>query len=754
MGVMGLSKQEKQDIKTLLNRQATVCEEMIFETMWSEHCSYKSTKPTLKTLPVEGSEVVLGIGEDAGIIAFTEHEGKTFGIAVAHESHNHPSQILPIEGAATGVGGVVRDVYCMGADVIGVLNSLHFGVNVNNQCPIVDEIADKVVQGVSEYGNALGVPVLGGETLYHESYNDNCLVNVAAVGLIETQHIIHSKVPPQAKNEPYVLMLIGKSTDATGFGGASFSSQTLDEDNSESNVGAVQVHDPFLKRVIVEACKVLFERIKEKNIAVGFKDLGAGGISCAGSELGISGGFGVEIDLDRVNVALKGLAAEVIACSETQERYCLALPETFVPEVLKIFNEDFELPKLYPQAGAAVIGKVIVEKQFKLKYQGQWVCDLPIAAITTDVSVKREAKAKQERQQEQDDVDFLKNTLAIKDKALALLKKDNHISKRHVYRFFDNAVRGETVIYPGEADAVVVTPIHGNNTALAVSMDSNLYGEADPYLAGAAAVAESVRNVVAVGARPIALTDCLNYGNPEQPEAFHMFQEGVRGLAAAANALSFIEGEALPFVSGNVSLYNESKKGKSVIPSPVVLTLGKIDHFQRAKTMQLFDPELSLFRIGASQAAYAGTAIAALECSSAKKVMTLDLAAEAKQNRLVYDLYQAELIQACHDISAGGLWMTLVEMLLGERGLSRVGLDIDLQQPFRDLFSENGGYVIAIRQADEDKVLKMAKDQSVLLNKIGSSTDLKSFRCKDKGQLIMDLECKTLSEAWNHKNPF
>ncbi|NBV42979.1 phosphoribosylformylglycinamidine synthase, partial [bacterium] len=260
---MSLSQSDLSAIRSLLNREPTPVEFHIFDAMWSEHCSYKSSKAVLKAnLPISGSEVALGIGEDSGIIRFAVHEGRQYCIAISHESHNHPSQILPIEGAATGVGGVVRDVYCMGADVIGVLNSLHFGLS-DDPNSVVHTIAKNVVLGVSDYANPLGVPVLGGETLYHSSYNDNCLVNVAALGLVEESAIIHSYVPEDAKTVPYDVILFGKSTDATGFGGASFSSATLDRDNETQNVGAVQVHDPFLKRVLVEAIKYLLQVVKE-----------------------------------------------------------------------------------------------------------------------------------------------------------------------------------------------------------------------------------------------------------------------------------------------------------------------------------------------------------------------------------------------------------------------------------------------------------------------------------------------------------
>ena len=749
---MALSKKEEQDIKTLLNREATETEKIIFDTMWSEHCSYKSTKRILKQLPIKGDDVVLGIGQDAGIISFTKHKGVHYGIAVAHESHNHPSQVLPIEGAATGVGGVVRDVYCMGADVIGVLDSLHFGINKEGKTPLVEEIADKVIQGVSEYGNALGVPVLGGETLYHESYNDNCLVNVAALGLIDTDHIIHSAVPKQAKDTPYVLILLGKSTDATGFGGASFSSQTLDDENADVNVGAVQVHDPFLKRVIVEASKELLKEVKKQNIPIGFKDLGAGGIACACSEIGISGGFGVKLNLDQVNTSIKNLPSEVIACSETQERYCLAVPKSFADQVLKIYNETFALPKLYPNAGAAVIGDVITESKFILHHQQKCVCDLPIAAITTDVSVHRHAQAPTKKTPSTTSDTVLETN--IQKAALAVLSDQNCISKRYVYRFYDNAVRGNTIIYPGEADAVVVKPINDCDQAVAVSMDSNLYGHACPYTSGLAAVCESVRNVISVGAKPIALTDCLNYGNPEIPSAFYEFEQGVKGIADAANKLSFIPNQALPLISGNVSLYNESKNKKAVIPSPVLLCVGKLQSYKQAKTMQITDSTACLFRIGNTQAAYAGTIAAKLKLCTDQHVMQINLEQESAQNACVYNLFQNNYIHACHDISTGGSFLSLVEMLLGERGTYQVGADITFKHDlFQELFSEAGGYIIAVAKKHQKEVQNSLLKSQVAFQYLGQCNNSSQLKIQSNNNHLT-LTNHQLSDIWNSKNPW
>jgi len=745
---MALSEKDKQKIEELLNRKPTPVEESIFDTMWSEHCSYKSSKPVLKTLPTKGSEVALGVGEDAGIIRFAMHNGKSYCVAVSHESHNHPSQILPVEGAATGVGGCVRDVYCMGADVFGVLDSLHFGTESDN--PLVDEIAEKVVEGVAGYGNPLGVPVLGGETLYHHSYNDNCLVNVAALGIVEETQIIHSFVPKDAQTTPYDIILFGKSTDATGFGGASFSSATLDSDNQDVNLGAVQVHDPFLKRVLAEAIKVLLKEVSERKIPIGFKDLGAGGISCATSEIASAGGFGVEIDLDKVNTAFPDLPPQVIACSETQERFCLAVPRYFSQRVISIFNDQFELPKLYPLAGAVVIGTVIQENMYRIWHKGHIVCHLPVQIITTEVRAPRTAKEREIPKVESETIKLEMDV--IKQAIIQTFERKNNVSKRYIYRFFDNAVRGDTIIYPGEADAVVVAPVEGCSAGVAVAMDSNLYGQVDPYVSGAAAVAEAIRNVVAVGARPIALTDCLNYGNPEKPDVFFDFEQGVKGIKEAAESLNFHNPlEAVPIISGNVSFYNESKTGSAVVPSPVVLCVGKIDDYHKAVTMQCNEPDLILMMIGERYQEFAATQIHALLQFPASVAPQVRLADENKQNKVVYELISKQLLSACHDISMGGLWQCVAEMILGERGDARAGVDLEFteEKPIVSwLFSENGGYVIAVPVKQVPEVQKHLQDAGVYWRTIGRTTSERNIRIT-YGSYILGQSIEQMAKTWS-----
>lgn len=723
---MALTQQDFLDIEAILGRKPTKVEEIIFDTMWSEHCSYKSSKTTLKTYlgpKTSGSDVVIGIGQDAGVIRLAEHEGKSYCLTVAHESHNHPSQILPIEGAATGVGGVVRDVYCMGADVIGVLNSLHFGlVTPDSHNAFVEEIAEKVVIGVSDYANPLGVPVLGGETLYHESYNDNCLVNVAALGIVQEDQVIHSRVPEEARTTPYVMILVGKSTDSTGFGGASFSSATLDTESN--NIGAVQVHDPFLKRVLAEAIKEMFRVVHRDGLKIGFKDLGAGGIACATSEIAAASGFGVDLDLEKVNTAFENLSPEVITCSETQERFCIAVPESVAEKIVSIFNVEFELPKLYHKAGAVVIGKITTDPYYRVFSTGELLCNLPIQAITTDVFRERTSTPRQiVRTAQPATYDVSKTT--IEKQCLDLLALPNIRSKRYVYRHFDNAVRGDTVFYPGEADSVVITPIEGSPVGVAVSIDSNLYGYYDPYMCGASAVAESVRNVVCVGGKPIALTDCLNYGNPENPSAFFDFEEGVKGIADAVTAFSFTPGEPLPIVSGNVSFYNDSKQGAAITPSPVVVVVAKIDDYHRAITMQLKSAGHTLILVGTRYPEFGGTQIGNLVNGLNDVAPQVRFEDEAKMNRAIYELIQVGALSACHDISAGGFFACLSEMVMGEKGRDKCGAEIRIPESadaFTFLFSENGGYLIEVAADQVSAVEARLQADRITFSQVGQTT--------------------------------
>ena len=575
---LSLTPGEVSHLKKSIGRDPSVTELFLFDVMWSEHCSYKSSRALLaKYLPTESSRVIIGPGEDAGVVRLAEAGGVSYVLVVAHESHNHPSQILPVEGAATGIGGIVRDVYCMGADVVGVMDALRFGDPGGPNGERTREIAEGVVRGIWEYGNALGVPNVGGDVYFDRRYDDNCLVNVVALGVAAEEDIIRSRVPREAGGEPYVLVLVGKPTDMSGLGGATMASRILDGE-VEGNIGAVQIHDPFLKRMLTEANKAVLGMLKERGIRVGFKDLGAGGIACATSEMAGAGGFGAHIDLERVHVAVGGLEPYAVACSETQERYCLAVPASIAHEVLRIYNDDYELPHIYKGAQASVIGEIENTGNYVMSWRGESVVDVHVDLINEGISYERKAAPRRGRGDAGAAPD-------IRDFNEAVLKVLGHLSvcsRHYIYRHYDSEVKGNAVLRPGEADACV-TVVGGTTIGIATSVDGNpFYSSLDPYLGAVHAVCESVRNVAAVGAVPVALTDCLNFGNPENPGVFGDFEETVRGIGDAARALRAPGAEEpVPIVSGNVSFYNESHSGSAVPPSPIVACYGVLEDYSR-----------------------------------------------------------------------------------------------------------------------------------------------------------------------------
>ena len=734
-------------------------ETAVFDVMWSEHCSYKTSRSTLKKyLPTCADQVVLGVGEDAGIVHFVTHDSVKYGLVLAHESHNHPAQILPVEGAATGVGGCVRDVYCMGADVVGVLNSLHFSPSPNHPRyepwinPMVSTLADQVVQGVAEYANPLGVPVLGGETLYHPSYRDNCLVNIAALGIVDESAIIHSYAPRLAKHTPHDIILVGKSTDRTGLGGATFSSCALDQHSSLANVGATQLHDPFLKRVIVTALMSLFAYVQDHQLDIGLKDLGAGGIVCATLEMVAHAHLGAVIDLDRVNMIDPDLDAATLACSETQERFCMIVPRDHTQAICDIFNDQYQLPKLYHEAQACVIGYTTTEPIYQLTRYGQCVCHLPVDGVAAPDTSPSFQPSQPSADGPSAYRDYTCLSVVEVDDALLVgcCLHPALMSKRHIYRCFDQGVRGDTVIYPGEADAVVITPIAGCHAGVAVSIDSNLYGGHDPYLSGAHALAESIRNVVAVGAVPLAWSDCLNDGNPEKAVVFEGFEHVVRGLGDAATQLSFGH-EPLPVISGNVSFYNESAHGQSIIPSPVVTVVGRMHDYRLATTMAFKHPGSHIILIGDRYPEFGGTLLADyrhdLDATSPPRVRFFD---EKRMNGCVCSLIENQWIDACHDVSSGGLWGCLVEMLVGERGAYRVGATLDIGQHHAAtmLFSENAGFVIEVSQKYMDLVTGFLSSKGVSFFCLGYTTQAPDCVIAGLSQQTITIPIETIIRQW------
>src|SRR3989338_264937 len=671
---LALSIFEARRVAELIGRNPTMTELYIFNTQWSEHSSYKSSRSVLKALlPTQAPNVILGPVEDSVIVELGYFKGERYGIVVSHESHNHPSQVVPYEGAATGVGGIIRDVLCMCAKVIATADHLRFGNPSGSSKNRVRYIANEVIDGIAGYGDAVGIPNICGDVYFNDSFDENCVVNVVCLGIVKEKDITNSYAPKNA--EGYDIVIVGKATDNSGFGGAAFASLILDEKDRENNRGSVQVPDPFLKNVIIRASYAIFDEARKVGVKLGFKDMGAGGIMCSTSELCSDGGYGADIDLSRVNVSMGSLPPYMISCSETQERFTWICPPEFTKTLLKIYNGDFELPNISLGAGAFAIGKVTQQQDYISRYEGKIVCNVPIKVVTEGIKYEREKKAAKRNFKEPN----LKDPSDYNKAILSVLRHPNVASKSKAYKHYDTSVMGNAVIETGYADAGVMKAVENGTFGVALKCDSNpKYCRIDPYWGAVNAVAESMRNVAAVGAVPSALTDCLNYGNPEKPEAFYDFYEGVRGIADAAKNL-YYKGTKypVPVISGNVSFYNESASGKSVDPSPIVACVGVMKDYRKAITMKIKKAGTSLILIGDRKDELGGSVYYNVNKEDGANVPIIDFENERNMIYAVIDAINSNLLLACHDISDGGIVSAISEMILGGDADGEIGAEID-----------------------------------------------------------------------------
>ena len=765
--------EEARKISSLLGRDPTLVEAVIWGIQGSEHCSYKSSRRFLKMFHTEGKHVILGPKEDSGIIAITDGpKGKRWGIVVSHESHNHPSQIVPYEGAATGVGGNVRDVVCMGARVIGLMDPLRLGDLKTEE---TRTIAKEVARGIAGYGNPLGIPNLGGDTEFDEAYNAGCLVNVVCHGLVREDEVIHSYAPPEAGKIGYDITLIGKPTDRSGFGGATFASIVLNEEEKEKNTGAVQEPNPFLERHILASTYALFDWLaKEKKLnKVGFKDLGAGGVVCSSVEQVADKGFGAEIDLDSVHTALPNLPPEVIACAETQERFCWTCHPSLTQHILKHYNEVWDLPAIAENARASVIGKVTEEPVYRLRYKGEVICEAKALDITCGLQYERpicEKKYVLKEPKYEISFDSAQDRLHPKSEIpelfRSILSHPNYASKAPIFRHYDKNVIGNTILEPGEADAGVITPLQDLQSyvhegehpdwdieekdrwiGVAVSCDgSGRHGKISAYYQGANAAVESMRNVAAVGAIPRALTDCLNYGNPEVPEDLWELSEGIRGIAEAARGVA-IDGEHVPIISGNVSLYNSTAKG-AIPPTAIVSCIGVMPDARRAVHSIIQGKDQTVFLLGERKNECGGSAYYNILGELGANIPKPDFDEVRRQIEFVTSAIQSGLVKSCHDISDGGLLLALFEMLIPfRREKLQFGMEIDLSilgsnLPIEKiLFSETGGFLLSVETRYAASLRKHAESHSLILHEIGKTTNQPRFVIKhildeDLGELI------------------
>lgn len=715
---LALRVDELRRIAQQLGRDPSIVEVHAFDAQWSEHCSYKSSRHLLRKLPTDGPTVMQGPAEDAGILHLGEFDGSKWGVVIAHESHNHPSQVVPFEGAATGVGGIVRDVLCMGAEVIAIADPLRFG-RLENAQSHQRYVAQGAVDGIAAYGNAIGVPNLAGDVYFDERFDDNCLVNVVALGLVKEQDVIHSAAPPGSAG--WDIVLVGKATDTSGFGGAAFSSVTLDEEDADANKGAVQVPDPFLKNVIMRASYRVFEYLRENGITAGFKDLGAGGIMGCSAELCSSGGFGAIIDLDDVNTAVKNMPPEVIAIGETQERLCWILPGEVTPHVLRIYNEEFSLPQIARGACASVIGAVQPEKRYVLRHGGETVMDVPIDFLTGSIRDELPVRPMSERKVTDPARRYVVGSASAADLLPKVLAHRDVCSREPLYVRYDGVVRGTTVIPRGRASAGVIAPVFGSPLGVALAVAGNpRLGKIDPVLAAQSAVLEAVQKVVSSGARPLGLTDCLNFGNPQNVDHYSELVHAIDGLALAARELG------TPYVSGNVSLYNESKTGNAIPASPIIACVGGFSDVSSVVTGALKRAGNALFLIGRRQNACGGAVFAEVLEQIGGPVAPIDYRRACAEIAFFRAAAEAGFVESARSIGNGGVLATLCKMAFPTLESNPVG--VRLAPPaqwgkhaageLEAYFGECGGFVV--ETADADALTAIAADD-VDLFRIGET---------------------------------
>ncbi len=788
---IGLTVEEGRKIEEMLGRPPSITEATIWGIQGSEHCSYKSSRRFLKAFPTTGKHVILGPKEDSGIVAVTDGpKGKRWGIVISHESHNHPSQVVPYEGAATGVGGCVRDVLCMGARVIGAMDSLRLGDLKSDE---TRSIASEVIRGVAGYGNALGIPNLGGDTVFDDGYNKSCLVNVVSVGLIREDEIIHSYVVKEAGKVGYDIIIVGKPTDKSGFGGASFASVTMEEDDKEANSGAVQEPNPFLERHLLASTYALFDwLVREKKMdKVSFKDLGAGGNVCASVEQVAPMGMGAVVDLDKIHVAIQGLPPQVIACAETQERFCWICHPSLTKQILKHYNETWDLPAVAEGARASVVGKVTEDDTYVLKHKGHVVCSAKSEDITSGLQYVRPTKEPVTDFKEPaiackgDTVKIGAKSFTLGDIFRALVTHPSHASKSRVFRHYDKNILGNTVIEPGEADASVIMPLadiqayeidgahpgweeslseKDKYTGVALACGGNgRYGRISPYLQGVNAVIENVRNIAAVGALPRAISDCLNYGNPEIPEQLWALEQGIKGISDAARGIE-IGGDAIPVISGNVSLYNATKEGP-IDPTANVCIIGAMPDARKAIDMRLKSAGSKLYLLGERNDECGGSAYyQVLEMLSGSKrnallganVPSPDFAEVLKEISFVTQAVSSSMILSSHDISEGGLALALFEMTTKQRGRGgALGVSVDLSDLSPSLrsdtllFSETGGFVLEVSADKTDAFEKLAKKSGCIVSEIGSVVAGSDFTLRRGGTTLLSLNLDSLHPEWS-----
>ncbi len=671
----GLTREEYERILKLVGRVPTLTELGIFSAMWNEHCSYKSSKVHLRTLPTEAPWVIQGPGENAGVIDIGDGLAAVFKM----ESHNHPSYIEPYQGAATGVGGILRDVFTMGARPIACLDALSFGDPAH---PKTRHLVGGVVAGVGGYGNSFGVPTVGGSVRFHTRYDGNCLVNAMAVGLAQSDRIFYAA----ASGVGMPIVYLGSKTGRDGIHGATMASAEFGEDSEEKRP-TVQVGDPFAEKLLLEACL----EIMAKDCVIAIQDMGAAGLTCSAVEMGAKGDLGVTLDLEKVPCREAGMTPYEMMLSESQERMLMVLKPEKEAEAEAIFRKwglDF-----------AVVGHTTPTMRFIVRYKGNVVADLPIKELGDEAPVYERPYTSAPSQPIVKASDVTP-PVPTAEALLMLLGSPDLCAKRWVWEQYDHIIGGNTVQRPG-GDAAVVRVLDGPK-ALALTTDvTPRYCEADPFEGGKQAVAEAWRNLTAVGARPLAITDNLNFGNPERPEIMGQFVGCVRGIAEACKALDF------PVVSGNVSLYNETQ-GRAILPTPTIGGVGLIEDFSKSATLAFKAEDDIILLLGESKG-WLGQSLYLREICGEERGAPppVDLAAERRTGDLVRGLIGDGIATAIHDVSDGGLLVALAEMAIA----SGMGAELEAAPFAAHAFwfgEDQGRYVLSVDADDADDVMARA----------------------------------------------
>ena len=715
----GLTPEEYQKILKILGREPTYTELGVFSVMWSEHCSYKSSRHYLKLLPTEGPRVLQGPGENAGVVDI----GDGLAVAFKMESHNHPSFIEPYQGAATGVGGILRDIFTMGARPIASLNSLRFGSIDHPRTPY---LLSGVVAGIGGYGNCVGVPTVGGEVYFDECYNGNILVNAFTLGIMKKKRIFTGI----AKGVGNPVIYVGSKTGRDGIHGATMASESFSEEK-EQRRPTVQVGDPFTEKLLLEACLELME----KDCIVGIQDMGAAGLTSSSSEMAGRGGSGIELDLSRVPLRESGMTPYEILLSESQERMLLVARKGTEDEVKRIFDKwDLD---------AVVIGQVTEDRQFRAHFNGAEVVRVPITALTKEAPVYQRPAVRPSNIDElqQLDLSAVQEPEDLAATLKLLLGSPNIALKEWVYRQYDHFVRSNTVIAPG-ADAAVIR-VKGTQKGLALTVDGNSrYCFLDPYVGGVLTVAEAARNLACVGARPLGLTDCLNFGSPENPEVMWQFAEVIRGMRDACMALK------VPVVSGNVSFYNETDS-KPIYPTPTVGMVGLLAKLKRVVTPWFKFPGDIVVLLGRTREELGGSEYLKLIHGLVKGTPPwIDLKLEEAVQNCCLEAIDRGILRSAHDISDGGLAVSLAECCIG--GPDRpLGVRIETHEMIRGdalLFSESPSrIVVSLEEKNLAQLQELAAELRVPMHVIGTVGGARFVI-----QPLLQLQVEELRSIWAH----